>query len=44
MSSNAYLSGLPNGLQLVTLVSNFGTFMVYGLINVICIVCFPGTS
>jgi hypothetical protein len=30
MSSNGYLSGLPNGLQLVTLVSNFGTFMLYG--------------
>ena len=40
MSSNAYLSGLPNGLQLVTLVSNFGTFMLYGLTNIICIVAF----
>ena len=26
MSSNASLSALPNGLALVTLVSNFGTF------------------
>ncbi len=40
MSSNASLSGLPNGLALVTLVSNFGTFMLYGLTNVICIVAF----
>ncbi|HYA36593.1 MAG TPA: hypothetical protein VEF03_13290, partial [Candidatus Binataceae bacterium] len=40
MSSNAALSSLPNGLQLVTLVSNFGTFMLYGLTNVICIVAF----
>jgi basic amino acid/polyamine antiporter, APA family len=40
MSSNAYLSSLPNGLQLVTLVSNFGTFMLYGLTNIICIVAF----
>jgi basic amino acid/polyamine antiporter, APA family len=40
MNSNASLSALPNGLQLVTLVSNFGTFMLYGLTNVICIVAF----
>ena len=40
MSGNAYLSALPNGLQLVTLVSNFGTFMLYGLTNVVCIVAF----
>jgi len=40
MSSNASLSSLPNGLQLVTLVSNFGTFMLYGLTNVVCIVAF----
>src|SRR5260370_30168777 len=40
MSSNASLSALPNGLQLVTLVSNFGTFMLYGLTNIICIVAF----
>ncbi|MFZ0888419.1 MAG: APC family permease [Candidatus Binataceae bacterium] len=40
MSSNAALASLPNGLQLVTLVSNFGTFMLYGLTNVICIVAF----
>jgi len=40
MSSNASLASLPNGLQLVTLVSNFGTFMLYGLTNIICIVAF----
>ncbi|MGO9452849.1 MAG: APC family permease [Candidatus Binataceae bacterium] len=40
MSSNAYLSALPNGLALVTLISNFGTFMVYGLTNVICMVAY----
>jgi basic amino acid/polyamine antiporter, APA family len=40
MSSNASLSALPNGLALVTLISNFGTFIVYGLTNVCCIVAF----
>ena len=40
MSSNASLTALPNGLALVTLISNFGTFIVYGLTNVICIVAY----
>jgi basic amino acid/polyamine antiporter, APA family len=40
MSSNAYLSGLPNGLALVTLVSNFGIFITYGLTNVICMIAY----
>jgi APA family basic amino acid/polyamine antiporter len=40
MSSNAYLAGLPNGLALVTLISNFGTFITYGLTNIICIVAY----
>ena len=40
MSSNASLASLPNGLLLVTLVSNFGTFILYGLTNVVCIVAF----
>jgi len=40
MSSNAALASMPNGLQLVTLVSNFGTFMLYGLTNIVCIVAF----
>jgi len=40
MSSNASLSALPNGLALVTLISNFGTFITYGLTNVLCIVAY----
>ena len=40
MSSNASLAGLPNGLALVTLVSNFGIFITYGLTNVICMVAY----
>ncbi len=40
MGSNASLAAMPNGLQLVTLISNFGTFMLYGLTNIICIVAF----
>jgi basic amino acid/polyamine antiporter, APA family len=40
MSSNAYLAGLPNGLALVTLISNFGIFITYGLTNVICMVAY----
>src|SRR6185312_6928632 len=40
MGSNASLSSLPNGLLLVTLLSNFGTFVLYGLTNIICIVAF----
>src|SRR5260221_9095753 len=40
MSSNASLSGLPNGLLLVTLTSNFGTFLLYGLTNIVCIVAY----
>jgi amino acid transporter len=40
MSSNASLTSMPNGLALVTLISNFGTFAVYGLTNIICIVAY----
>src|SRR5579863_5060735 len=40
MGSNATLSALPNGLLLVTLLSNFGTFVLYGLTNIVCIVAF----
>jgi basic amino acid/polyamine antiporter, APA family len=40
LGSNATLSALPNGLLLVTLLSNFGTFVLYGLTNVVCIVAF----
>ena len=34
------MPSLPNGLLLVTLVSNFGTFVLYGLTNIVCIVAF----
>ncbi len=40
LGSNATLSSLPNGLLLITLLSNFGTFVLYGLTNIICIVAF----
>jgi basic amino acid/polyamine antiporter, APA family len=40
MSSNAYLSSLPNGLALVTLISNFGIFITYGLTNVLCMIAY----
>jgi amino acid transporter len=40
MSSNAYLAALPNGWLLITLVSNFGTFALYGLTNIVCIMAF----
>jgi basic amino acid/polyamine antiporter, APA family len=40
MSSNASLASLPNGLLLVTLTSNFGTFLLYGLTNIVCIVAY----
>ncbi len=40
IGSSATLASLPNGLSLVTLISNFGTFGLYGLTNVICIVAF----
>jgi amino acid transporter len=40
LGSNASMTALPNGLLLVTLLSNFGTFVLYGLTNVVCIVAF----
>jgi len=40
MSSHDALARLPNGLLLITLVSNFGTFVLYGLTNIVCIVAF----
>jgi APA family basic amino acid/polyamine antiporter len=36
------MAALPNTLLLVTLVSNFGTFLLYMLSCVTCIVCFHG--
>jgi amino acid transporter len=38
--SNSLAGSLPNSLLIVTLVSNFGTFMLYGLTCVIAIVAF----
>ncbi|HUK22268.1 MAG TPA: APC family permease [Gemmatimonadales bacterium] len=40
MSSHDALAKLPNGLLLITLISNFGTFVLYGLTNIVCIVAF----
>src|SRR5271167_2923485 len=40
LGSNATLAALPNGLLTVTLLSNFGTFVLYGLTNIVCIVAF----
>jgi APA family basic amino acid/polyamine antiporter len=40
IGSNATLSSLPNGLLLITLLSNFGTFVLYGLTNIVCIAAF----
>ncbi|HXQ27640.1 MAG TPA: APC family permease [Gemmatimonadales bacterium] len=34
------LAKLPNSLLLITLISNFGTFTLYGLTNIVCIVAF----
>jgi amino acid transporter len=40
LGSNATLAALPNGLLTVTLLSNFGTFVLYGLTNIVCIVAY----
>jgi amino acid transporter len=40
MGSNATMQSLPNGLLLITLLSNFGTFVLYGLTNIVCIIAF----
>ncbi len=40
LGSNASLAAMPNGLLVVTLTSNFGTFLLYGLTNIVCIVAF----
>jgi amino acid transporter len=40
IGSNATLSSMPNGLLLITLLSNFGTFVLYGLTNIVCMVAF----
>src|SRR6202453_2827740 len=40
LGSSATMASLPNGLLTVTLLSNFGTFIVYGLTNIVCSVGF----
>jgi APA family basic amino acid/polyamine antiporter len=37
------MAAMPNSLLLVTLASNFGTFLLYGLSCVVCWVGYPGT-
>ena len=36
------MAALPNTLTTITLASNFGTFLLYGLSCIICMVCFHG--
>ncbi len=40
--SPAHMAALPNSLLTITLASNFGTFLLYGLSCAICIVAFHG--
>jgi len=44
LGSSATMASLPNGLLTVTLLSNFGTFVLYGLTNIVCIVAFRERS
>jgi amino acid transporter len=39
-STNAKMAGLPNSLLTVTLASNFGTFLLYALSCILCIVAY----
>ncbi len=41
-TSHDMMAALPNTLLLVTLTSNFGTFLLYGMSCMICIVAFHG--
>jgi basic amino acid/polyamine antiporter, APA family len=41
-SSHDHMAALPNSLLTVTLASNFGTFMLYGLSCIICMVAYQG--
>jgi amino acid transporter len=41
-STHDHMAALPNTLLLITLASNFGTFMLYGLSCLICIVAYQG--
>ena len=38
------LAHLPNSLLAITLTSNFGTFLLYGMSNLVCILAFRGRS
>lgn len=38
--THAHLAAMPNSLLLITLLSNFGTFVLYGLSNVVCMVAY----
>ncbi len=40
--SHDTMAKLPNSLLMVTLASNFGTFLLYGLSCVTCLVCYHG--
>ncbi len=40
--SSATLSHLPNSLLAITLTSNFGTFLLYGMSNLVCILAYKG--
>jgi amino acid transporter len=43
-STHDKLAAMPNSLLTITLTSNFGTFMLYGLSCFLCIVAFRGRS
>ncbi len=40
--SSATLAHLPNSLLAITLTSNFGTFLLYGMSNLVCILAYKG--
>src|SRR5665213_129994 len=41
-STHDGMAAMPNTLLMITLASNFGTFLLYGLSCITCIVCFQG--
>jgi len=41
-STHDGMAAMPNTLLMITLASNFGTFLLYGLSCITCIVCFHG--
>ncbi len=42
--SSTTLSHLPNSLLAITLTSNFGTFLLYGMSNLVCILAYRGRA